>query len=518
MRKLQNIKLLALAASLLLATGAISAKAVTLKPSVEIDCPAILADHTGTVYVVVQFDVPTIEIIRRDDRPDLSLAMVIDRSGSMADHGKMDYAKKSAMFVVDQLNPADKLAVVEYDDRINVLWPSQPVRSTRQIKQRIADLYPRGATNLTGGMMEGVNEVFYSMSDGGIDRVLLLSDGLANRGVTDHNRIMRMVRDARRKGITISTIGLGLDYNEDLMQMIAQHGGGNYYFVEHPNQMRDIFAQEMGTIFATVASDVRAIFRPSRGVRNVEVFGYLNDRRDSDVVVDLGSVYGGEKMSLVLRIDLDPHDRGRANIGTLELEYTDVAEKAPRTFSKVIDVEVTPDIDKVRNSQKSDITVEATLVEADNFHEKQIRLYEAGKVEEAKKNIAVLKDELVQKNTVLAAPMIDKKLEALEMEADQMAMAEVDNEFKSGYLKKQKSRLAESQQGGRTQYVQQMGDSGFEVKQLQQALADRGFYSGPVDGNFTSDVSDAVKKFQSASKLKADGIAGPATLKELGIY
>ena len=106
MRKFQNIKLLALVAGLLLATGAISAKAVTLKPSVEIDCPAILADHTGTVYVVVQFDVPTIEIIRRDDRPDLSLAMVIDRSGSMADHGKMDYAKKSAMFVVDQLNPA----------------------------------------------------------------------------------------------------------------------------------------------------------------------------------------------------------------------------------------------------------------------------------------------------------------------------------------------------------------------------------------------------------------------------
>ncbi len=518
MRMYKKFSKLALAVGLMVLTGAFSTQAVTLKPSVEIDCPAILADQTGTVYVVVQFDVPSIEIARYQDRPDLSLGMVIDRSGSMSDRGKMEYAKKAAMFVVDQMTPADNLAVVEYDDRINVLWPSSSVRSPGSIKQRIAELYPRGSTNLAGGMMMGVDEIYDAMSDGGINRVLLLSDGLANRGVTDPNRIMRMVREARRKGITISTMGLGLDYNEDLMQMIAQQGGGNYYFIEHPNQMRDIFQQEMGTIFATVANDVRAIFRPGHGVRNVEVFGYLNDRRASDVVVDLGSVYGGEKMSLVLRIDLDPYSRGRARIGTLELEYTDVAENAPRIFSREIDVEVTRDIDKVRTSQKRDITVEATLVEADNFHEKQIRLYEAGNVEEAKNNIVVLREQLVQKNATLAAPMIDKKLEALEMESDQIARAEADSEFKSGYLKKQKSRLAESQQGMRSQYVQQIGDNGFEVKQLQQALTDKGFYAGPIDGNFTSDVSDAVKKFQKASKLKADGIAGPATLQELGLY
>lgn len=518
MRKFKRIKLLGAVVVVTLLMMAIPSEAVTLKPSIEIDCPAIMADKTGTVYVVVQFDVPEIEFIRAYDRPNLNLAIVIDRSGSMADRGKMEYAKKAAMFVVDQMNSSDRLAVIEYDDRINVLWPSQRVTNKSRIKQRISRLEPRGATNLTGGMMRGVDEVYRAMSDGGINHVLLLSDGLANRGVTSHWEIQRLVTQARRDGVTITTIGLGLDYNEDLMQMIAQNGGGNYYFVEHPNQMRDIFDRELGAVYATVARDIKIKFRRAHPVRHIEVFGYLNELRGDDLFVDLGSVHGGEKISMVMRVELDPRDIGRANIGTIELDYVDVSENVPRKFTQDLSVEVTRDIKKVRSSQKPAVTAEATLVEADNFHEKQVRLYEEGRVDEAMANMSALAADLASRNEDLGDVRIAKKLEALEVEKEQIARAEKDAEYKAGFLKKQKSTLFESQQGMRGQYVQQFGDSGFEVKQLQQALLDKGFYSGPVDGKFSDETTEAVKKFQLASKLQADGVVGPKTLAKLGLY
>ena len=104
MRKFKHIKLLAAAIGVALLTLAVPAEAITLKPTNEMDSPAILADKTGTVYVVVQFDVPELDFIRSQHRPDLSLAIVIDRSGSMADRGKLEYARTAAQDLIDRLN------------------------------------------------------------------------------------------------------------------------------------------------------------------------------------------------------------------------------------------------------------------------------------------------------------------------------------------------------------------------------------------------------------------------------
>jgi len=302
------------------------------------------------------------------------------------------------------------------------------------------------------------------------------------------------------------------------MQMIAQEAGGSYYFVEHPNQMRDIFDRELGTVYATVAKDVRIRFKKARPVRDVRVFGFLSEEKASDLLVDIGSIQAGEKLSMVMRVDLDPRDVGTADIGTLEMEYVDLDGNTPRTFSKKLAVEISRDADKVRQSQKRDITVEATLVEADNFHEQQVRLYEAGRKDEALANLGALAAEIAEKNADLGDVKLEKKLEALEMEEAQIEVADQDDAFRSGYLKRQKAALAQSQLGARGQYFQQIGDSGYEVKQLQQALFDKGFYAGAVDGKFTDAVVRAVKEFQKAEGLKADGVAGPKTLQKLGLY
>ncbi|MEZ5357626.1 MAG: VWA domain-containing protein [Candidatus Zixiibacteriota bacterium] len=488
-----------------------------IRPHVDPDRPYINADRDESVYLVVKFDLPELDK-RPDDRPDLNLGLVIDRSGSMEERGKMSYARDAAKTVVDKLSYNDYLAVVEYDDIVSVLWPSSHVESKERIKSRISELYPRGSTNLSGGMMKGVDEVNRSFLRRGINRVLLLSDGLANQGVTDPQAIKRLVKEARRRGITISTMGLGLDYNEDLMQMIAEHAGGRYYFIENPKQMHAIFEQELGTIFATVAKNVKARLRLSGSVRHCQVFGYVHENNGRSVDIEIGDLYAGEEVSVVLKLDVDPQDPGSVYLGDIEFSYTDVNDNNTVNESQRLSVRASRDETIIEKNIDKDVTVEAALVEADAIHDEQIRLYEQGDIAQAQSNIAMLNDHLMKINTSYADPSLSAKIEALDMENEEMKEAEESAEGQSSYLKKSKARTYQAQKGNRSSYVMQDGDSGFEVEQLQRVLTDNGYYSGPIDGVYDKDVSDAVKSFQTANSIAADGIAGPKTLKAAGLY
>ena len=491
--------------------------AIEIKPSIHFDHPVILADQYETIYVQVEFDIPESNIDIRYDRPDLNLALVLDRSGSMESKGKMQYAKKAANYVIDQLSPSDRLAIIEYDDRISVLAHSQYVKSRQNLKSRIAELYPRGSTNLTGGMMSGVNQLLEYYSSRDINRVLLLSDGLANQGITDPRDIKRLVKQAKRKGITISTLGLGLDYNEDLMQMIAEYGGGTYYYIESPNQMRDIFEQEMGSIFATVCKNMKVRLRTTRHVKDFEIFGYISEEESSDIR-NIGNLYAGEKISLICKLDINPSEVGEIDLGELTFEYYDVESSKQRNFKKSLIINVSENIIDKERAQNKDVKTEGLLVEADDFHEKQVKLVEAGRVDEARQNINNYAATISAINEELASVVLGKKIDALEMESEQIDRAEEDKDAMKSYLKRNKASFYQSKKGKRETYLQQVGDNGLEVKNLQKALKDKGYYTGSIDGKFSKEVKIAVEKFQKDSNLKADGIAGPKTLQLLGMY
>jgi Ca-activated chloride channel family protein len=160
----------------------------------------------------------------------LNIGLVIDRSGSMAG-SRIDYTRQAAQFLVQHLGADDMLSVVLYNDKIETLLSPQTLRNKDQVIQRLEHIKVRGTTNLSGGWLEGCANVAKNKSDDYLNRVILMSDGHANRGVTDQAQLVQMARQKYdNEGISSTMMGLGNDFNEDLLMTMANAGGWRFLF------------------------------------------------------------------------------------------------------------------------------------------------------------------------------------------------------------------------------------------------------------------------------------------------
>ena len=220
----------------ILVLGAASAPAAPLALDVRSENRTVLIPGPGDGTIQIQVVAPDLPEVRID-RPRLNLALVIDRSGSMSEARKLDFVKTAAHQLVDMMAPDDILSIVAYDHHVQVPWPSRPVgRDRTQLHQIIAGLYPGGATYLSGGLEEGYRQAKCGRRRGSLNRVLLLSDGLANRGVVSRGDLRERAAVMSEKGISVSTFGVGHHFDEELMMMVAGGGGGNYRYLDDPER------------------------------------------------------------------------------------------------------------------------------------------------------------------------------------------------------------------------------------------------------------------------------------------
>ena len=238
-------------------------------------------------------------------RSPVNLAIVLDRSGSM--HGtKLQKAKEASAWILKQLRPDDVLSVVTYNSTVQVLLPATKVLSKERIRKKIMAIRAGGSTALFGGVSKGLSEVRKFLSKKRINRVILLSDGIANIGPSSPNALGRLGRASAKQGITITTIGLGLGYNEDLMTRLAMHSDGNHGFAKSANHIKDLFKSELNDIFAVVAQQIKIKIRCSRGIRPVRVLDRRAKIRGNRVEVRLNQLYSKQEKYVLLEVEIPP--------------------------------------------------------------------------------------------------------------------------------------------------------------------------------------------------------------------
>jgi len=205
-----------------------------------LNCP-VIGSSGGRVFLQLAVSAP--EAARSARRP-MNLSVVLDRSGSMSEEGKMHHAKAALCALIDRLEERDLFSLVIYDDEIEVLRHACRVADREHLKRIIREIEPRGWTNLGGGLQTGLELASQNARPEYVNRVVLLSDGLANRGVTDPEELWRMAACYRARGVSVSSMGVGLSFNENLMLGLAEQGGGNYYFIESSRSLASVMGRE----------------------------------------------------------------------------------------------------------------------------------------------------------------------------------------------------------------------------------------------------------------------------------
>lgn len=253
------------------------------------------------------------------NRPGLNLALVLDRSGSMKGE-KLAYVKQAAEHVINLLEEKDKVALVAYDDEVLSLSPSVAVSKEirDELKLLLRSIRCGSLTNLSGGWLQGCQFVATAIEKGQVNRALLLTDGLANEGITDMEELGMHARQLHKRGVSTSTFGVGEGYNEHLLEFMANQGGGNFYYIASPRQIPEIFTRELDELAAITARSIEVEVNLPPHVDAHLFAGWKQEWEGRRLRIFLGDLASGQRREVYLRLLTPPQD----GASTLEIDVT----------------------------------------------------------------------------------------------------------------------------------------------------------------------------------------------------
>jgi hypothetical protein len=259
-------------------------------------------------------------------RAPVNLAFVLDRSGSMGGQ-KLAVAARAVEAGIDRLQPTDRFSVVWFDDTVDVLVPGTLATrdARREAIERLRHVQAGGSTNLSGGWLAGCEQVATALVASGVNRVLLLTDGQANQGMTDPAELAHHAAELRLRGVSTTTFGVGDDFEETLLQGMAQAGGGHFRDIADAAAIADHLSSEIGESLEVVARDVELRLTLPDGVRVEGLGAFPAIAADGGTIIALGDLVSGQSVEVPLRLSFPVGKPGETHAAVLALSDRDGA-------------------------------------------------------------------------------------------------------------------------------------------------------------------------------------------------
>jgi len=348
-----------------------------------LDRTAVLAGQDEIRFLTVTVRAP--QDLGTTVRRPVDLAVVMDVSGSMGARGKIGYARQAAKVLAGSMRAGDTYSLVTFSDEAHTVIPATPVHHVGPFHAAIDRIHEGGSTNLYAGLVQGGVQARSALTSENVGRVVVLSDGKANVGRTDPTSLSRLVAGLTAEGISVSTVGLGLDFDEDRMARLADVGGGSYDFVDDPRQLRAVFADELERTSRVVARRTRLQIRLPEGVDGLEILGWEADRTADGWAVDLGDMHAGETRKIVARVRVDGHAPGSLEVASARADYLDLVDGKDAVSRDVAQVQVTPDAAVAAAAWDRRKAAYAQEAWGNRQLEQSARAYEQGRRDEARR-------------------------------------------------------------------------------------------------------------------------------------
>jgi len=380
-----------------------------------LDRTVLPAGQSEKTVVKISLDVP--EIPREAERPPVNLALVLDRSGSMSGE-KIAKAREAAIAALRRLGPRDLFSLVIYDHNVQTLVPPQSAANTEWIEAQIRGIGPGGNTALFGAVSQGAAEVRKNLEGPYIHRVVLLSDGLANVGPSAPADLARLGAALVKERISVTTIGIGNDFNEDLMSQLAEKSDGNHYFVESSRDLPRIFAAELGDVLSVAARQVIIEIDCPKGVRPLRIIGREGRIRGNRVEIHLNQLYGGQEKYALIEVQVDP---GRADerreIAEARCTYENALSGRQEKATALATVRFSPRSEEVVRSANRPVVEAVVENEIAESRDRALDLYNAGRRDEAVQELKRKSDQLQEQSEGLGFDDLAGKAQTLEQDA-----------------------------------------------------------------------------------------------------
>lgn len=358
---------------------------------------AVCSDQATTLDVIMRITPPEAPVT--NTRPTLNLGFVIDRSGSMSEQKKIDYARKAVCYAIEQLLPSDRLSVTIFDDEVQTLIPSTPANNKPSFTRLVNQIEPGGWTALHAGWVQGGIQVSQVLT-AKLNRIILLSDGLANAGETNPDAIAADVYGLAQRGVSTSTMGLGNDYNEDLLEAMARSGDGNYYYIASAEQLPNIFEQELQGLTATLGKNVTLGIKTNHSVAVKDVLNDLDV--DAEGRFKLPNLVFSKPIDLVVRLQVPALDQDY-KLCQFHLTWLDTNQKL-QEVKTVLQLPVVPGNQLEEFPLNQEVQQQVALMMTARAKKEAVHLVDKGEYNTASQILQQMKQQMLGFNLPMSAP------------------------------------------------------------------------------------------------------------------